>query len=69
MCLARVYDSADPQANVLMENVASIELVGQQVTMTSLFGDTIHRQASIVRVDLAKSRITLEYAAGEADPT
>lgn len=60
MCQSSVYVLVDGQEQLLLEEVALVEVKGSQVTMKTLFGEPATLQARVKRIDLMKHRIVLE---------
>ena len=66
MCLASVYIEGSNQQDAVMQDVAWITAEGHELRVTSLFGESMLLQAQIKSIDLMKSRVVLEGAAGLA---
>lgn len=62
MCQARVYLRQDGRENLIMEEVAVIEVEGDTCILATLFGEEERVVGRIVRIDLLKHRVHLEEA-------
>ena len=60
MCLAKAYLKENNKNTLLLENVASIEISDQKLTLTTIFWETKEMEASIKKIDFANSNILLE---------
>jgi len=60
MCLANAYLKKNNENKLLLENVASIDILGEKLTLTTIFRETKEVEASIKKVDFANSNILLE---------
>jgi len=60
MCLAKAYLKENNKNTLLLENVASIEISDQKLTLTTIFWETKEMAASIKKIDFANSSIFLE---------
>ncbi len=60
MCLAKAYLKENNKNTLLLENVASIEISDQKLTLTTIFWETKEMEASIKKIDFANSNIFLE---------
>ncbi len=60
MCQARVYGQREGHEQLIMEDVALIEVDGDVCTMATLFGEEKRVKGRIVRIDLLKHRVVLE---------
>jgi predicted RNA-binding protein len=63
MCLAKLYVQAnggDPGTDLLMENVAHVEVDGDKIRVTSLFGGTEEVQARVTSIDFVEGRLVLQ---------
>ena len=60
MCLAKAYLKENNENTLLLENVASIEISDQKLTLTTIFWETKEMEASIKKIDFANSNIFLE---------
>lgn len=62
MCQARVYLRQDGRENLIMEEVAVVEVQGDTCILATLFGEEERVVGRIVRIDLLKHRVYLEEA-------
>ena len=60
MCLAKIYLKNDSQDELLLENVAAIEISGQKLTLSTILMETKEIEAKIKKVDFANSKVILE---------
>ena len=60
MCLAKVYLKEDDKKTLLLENVASVEISAEKITLTTIFWEKKEMQADIKKIDFANSNILLE---------
>lgn len=61
MCLAKAFLKKDGKDELLLENVASLEAVGNKIILNTLFRETKEIEASIKMIDFASnSRVILE---------
>ena len=60
MCLARVYLQKDNEKELLLEDVASIEITDGKLALATLFRETKEVEAVIKKVDFANSSVLLE---------
>jgi predicted RNA-binding protein len=63
MCLAKAYvrsTADDPDAALVMENVAHLEVDGDQIRVRSLFGDAKVVRGRIASIDFSENRLMLE---------
>ena len=60
MCLARVYLREDSGEELVLEDVAHMEVIGHELVLQTLFGERKELAASIKEIDFTHSRITLE---------
>jgi predicted RNA-binding protein len=78
MCLAKAYVLPAAEANaggsrdaagaaLLMENVSHVEIDGDQLRLTSLFGTTESLRGHIVSADFAEGRLIIEPNAPAGD--
>ena len=63
MCLAKAYLKENNKNTLLLENVASIEISDQKLTLTPIFWETKEMEASIKKIDFANSSVLLEVYA------
>lgn len=65
MCLAKAYvrsKADDPGTTLAMENVAHVEVDGEQIRIRSLFGDAQVVRGRIASIDFSENRLVLESA-------
>ena len=60
MCQSNVFAIDNGREELLMEEVAGLEIDGGKITMRSLFGEPLSVLARIKEIDLIKNRIVLE---------
>ena len=63
MCLAKAYirsKAGDPETTLAMENVAMVEVDGDQIRVRSLFGDAKVVRGRIASIDFSENRLVLE---------
>ena len=60
MCQSSVYAISGDQEELILEEVASVEVDGDRVVMRPLFGEPLSLHARLREVDLMKHRIILE---------
>ncbi len=60
MCLAKVYLNRNNTNELLLEDVASIEMSDGKLTLATLFRETKEVEAIIKKVDFANSSVLLE---------
>jgi len=60
MCEAHAYIMKEDREEILLENVDLLEVEGDEIRMTNIFGEQKKLKARIKRYDASKSRIMLE---------
>ena len=60
MCQSSIYAIDSGQEELLLEEVARVEIEGDEITMEPLFGQRVSLNARIKEIDLMKHRILLE---------
>jgi predicted RNA-binding protein len=60
MCQSNVYAIEGGTERLLMEEVTAVVVDGDNVELTTLFGESLVLRARIKEVDLVKNRIVLE---------
>ena len=60
MCLSKVYVESNQSQELLMEEVASIEIDGGKLLLRTLFGQQKEIEANIKRVDFMIHNVILE---------
>lgn len=61
MCQSNVYALKGDQEELILEEVAFVEVDGNRITMLTLFGEPVSVNAQIKHIDLMKHRIVLRY--------
>lgn len=59
MCLATVYLTSTSYSELFLESVASLEMLGNKLILTTIFGETKEVEASIKKIDFRDSNIIL----------
>jgi predicted RNA-binding protein len=62
MCLAKVYLKEKGERELLLESVAFVEIEGQRLLLSTIFGEQKEIAAGIKEIDFQNSRIILERA-------
>lgn len=62
MCMAKAYLKHGPRKEVLLEEVAYIQLEGESLLLKPLFGEQKSVRATIREIDFLNSTILLEKA-------
>lgn len=66
MCLGKAYIEAGNGSELVMDSIALMEIDGNRVRLSTIFGDRKELEARIQAVDFERSRIILATApAGE----
>jgi predicted RNA-binding protein len=66
MCLGKAYLEADNKRELVLDSIASLEIDGTKVKLSTIFGDQKELEASIKEIDFESSRIILTpIAAGQ----
>ena len=65
MCLANAYLKRNNKNELLLENVASIEISGKKLVLTTILSETKELEANIKKVDFANSNVLLEMVLKE----
>ncbi len=60
MCQSSVYILDGEDEELVMEQVVSLDVDGDQINMRSLFGEPLSLAARVTQIDLVKNRIILE---------
>jgi predicted RNA-binding protein len=63
MCLAKAYirsKADDAGSTLVMENVARVEVDGDQIRVRSLFGDAKVVRGRIASIDFSENKLVLE---------
>ena len=62
MCLAKVYLKDSGEGELVIEDVALLEVEGRMVRLSTIFGEKKELEAVVRQVDLNNSRIILAKA-------
>ncbi len=60
MCQSSIYTIDSGHQELLLEDVARVEIEGAEIIMEPLFGERVSLTARIKEIDLMKHRILLE---------
>ena len=60
MCLAKVYLDNNGERELLLEEVAVVEIAGGKLVLRSIFKEQKSVEASIRQIDFANSNVILE---------
>ncbi len=60
MCLAKVYLREGNKDNLFLENVASVEITEEKLSLTTIFREKKEMTANITKIDFASSSVYLE---------
>jgi predicted RNA-binding protein len=60
MCLGKAYFKKGDEDELLLENVASLEVKEESLILTTILKETREVEARLSRIDFAKGRIILE---------
>ena len=60
MCQSNVYVLDGDEEELVMEQVVSVQVDGDQINLRSLFGEPLSLVARVTQIDLVKNRIILE---------
>ena len=60
MCLSKVYNKRNSDFELLLEEVASVEIGQDRLTFKTLFGEQKEMEGSIKRIDFLTHSILLE---------
>ena len=63
MCQSNVFAIENDREELLMEEVAGLDIDGEKITMRSLFGEPLSVLARIKEIDLIKNRFVIEKTA------
>ena len=64
MCLSRAYVAGNGERELLMEDVASVEIRDNKLLLKTLFGEEKEIEANIKKIDFLASSIILENLKG-----
>jgi predicted RNA-binding protein len=59
MCLGKAYLEADNKRELVLDSIASLEIDGTKVKLSTIFGDQKELDARIKEIDFEGSRIIL----------
>ena len=65
MCLANAYLKRNNKKELLLENVASIEVSGKKLVLTTILSETKELEANIKKIDFTSSKVLLEMVLKE----
>lgn len=63
MCLAKAYvrtDGAEADSDLLMENVTRVDVEGDKIRVTSLFGESEELSGHVSSIDFSEGRLVLQ---------
>ena len=60
MCLAKVYVRKDSERELLMQEIAFIEVGDKKLLLSTVFGEQREVEAKVKEINFANSTITLE---------
>ena len=60
MCLAKVYLKENSKDTLFLENVASVEISPEKLSITTIFWEKREMAANVKKIDFANSSIFLE---------
>jgi predicted RNA-binding protein len=64
MCLAKAYTGSNGEKKLLMEEIASLQVRGGKLLVTTLFGEQREIEASIKEIDFMASSVMLSGVKG-----
>jgi len=59
MCLGKAYLEADNKRELILDSIASLEIDGTKLKLSTIFGDQKEIEATIKEIDFEGSRIIL----------
>ncbi len=59
MCLGKAYLEADNKRELVLDSIASLEIDGTKLKLSTIFGDHKEMEARIKEIDFESSRIIL----------
>ena len=65
MCLSRAYVDRNGKRELLMEEVASVNIEGEKLLLKTLFGGQKEIEANIRQIDFLANSIVLERSRGD----
>jgi predicted RNA-binding protein len=60
MCLARIYEKKDSGNEIILENVASLEISEEDILISTILGETKELKGRIKTIDFANSSVFFE---------
>ena len=60
MCLSKAFLEENGESKLVMEDVASVNVINGKLILKTLFGEKREVQASIREINFTNSRLTLE---------
>jgi predicted RNA-binding protein len=63
MCLGKAYLETDNKRELVLDSIASLEIDGTKLKLSTIFGDQKEIEATIKEIDFEGSRIILVPAA------
>jgi predicted RNA-binding protein len=60
MCLAKVYVRKDSERELLMQEIAFVEVRDKKLLLSTVFGEQREVEANVKEINFANSTITLE---------
>lgn len=64
MCLSKVYVDRNGKTELLMEEIASVEIEGDKLLFKTLFGEQKEIEANIRQIDFLSHSLVLENLGG-----
>jgi len=64
MCLSKVYVEREGKRELLMEEIASVEIGGNKLIFKTLFGEQKELEANIREIDFLSHSLVLEKLGG-----
>lgn len=62
MCLSTVYNKEQTDDNILMENVMMVEISGEKVILTDLFGRSLEIIGTLIKASLTDGYVIVNSA-------
>ena len=60
MCLSNVYSGEEPDSRLLFKNVASLNIDGDNITLTDILGIPTNIKGTVKKIDLLENIIIVE---------
>jgi len=60
MCLSNVYNGEQPDSKLLFKNVASLNIDGDNITLTDILGIPTSIRGTVKKIDLLENIIIVE---------